>query len=94
MSSDNFYVVRPEPSTGRFVLSMGFASDETPPCKLPRNPRDLEFDSEALALSAGIDAYSEYGVSTETWCLGLPGHHPACRTALFPEHAGPDTSFD
>lgn len=70
MSADNFYVVRQDPTDSMWVLTMGFASDETPGCRLPAGVPDRRFGTVDEALTAGSADYSEYGVSQQPWCAG------------------------
>lgn len=58
MSSDNYYMIAKEPD-GRYVVSMGFDSDEEWPLPHAGDPR---FANKPDAIAEGFSHYSEYGV--------------------------------
>jgi hypothetical protein len=57
MSSDNYYQPYELPD-GKFVVAMGFASDDGLPHPQPHDP---VFDTEFEAISWAVNEYSEYG---------------------------------
>lgn len=79
VSADNYHVVRRDPADGTWVVSMGFESQETEPCKIPVDTRDQRHPDEERACIGAAREWSEYGVSTEQWCHGSSGHVVGCR---------------
>ena len=77
MSSDNYYAVRQDPNSGEWVVSMGFMSEDLPPCMVPVEARDQRFATREAAENYAFSEYSEYGEVFAEWCWE-GGHRASC----------------
>lgn len=94
MSADNFFVVRKDPSSDRWALTSGFASDGTPACMLDPAWGTVWFATEEEAHREGLSRYSEYGVLRTAWCVDSHGHADDCELSRRAQLSGSQAAGD